>query len=407
MWKQVLLIVVLAASFALEVYSQTIQNGDWVGKIIHKNGLYMNVTYEVRNSEDGLQILMDVAQYGSFRFKDIRVTEDSLSFVWTPSFDLPCMLALLPDGVYHGACPDPWGGFGGAIMAPPGSDREKLLLDETTFKRIAGIDHLVETEQWLLGESYPKGSAAELDGLIVNYVDVGDGSVTVVLIAGLGDNLTSWESLQQRLAPHFRVIAYDRPGLGMSQESVMRRTPGQMANELHSLLEKAAVPPPYVLIAHAEGSLTARWFVDLYRDKVQGLMLIHPHHEKQAEIWENLDADSWDTYWNQVKGFQSMLPGAAGQEFEVYAGIIDGEEDPDLSKVPLVPTVVLSAGRASEAPKWVGDSEKGLHAWSEFHASWVKKMPQGAHMIVESGSYIHQEQTEKVAEYIHNMLDSE
>ncbi|MCY4158961.1 MAG: alpha/beta hydrolase [Bacteroidetes bacterium] len=407
MKKQVLLIVLLVASSALGVRSQTIQDGDWIGKIIHRSGYYMDVIYEVRNSKGSLQITLQVEQYGPFEFKNIRITADSLYFVWTPAFDLPCTLARLPDGVYHGVCKDPWGGFGGAIMAPPGSDRDLLRLDEETFLSIAGVNPDDSTpKEWLLGELYPKGSTVELDGGAVNYVDVGNSPVTVILMSGLGDNLSSWESLQQHLASDFRVIAYDRPGLGLSEGSESSRTPERMAKELKHLLQNIDVSPPYLLVAHAEASWAARQYADLYAEEVQGLVLIHPHHEHQAELWETLDSESWNSYWTRVKRFQSMLPGAISQEFNVYAGIIDGEDVLDLSKVPPVPTFVLSAGRASEAPRWIGDSEEGRQAWSEFHASWVEEMPQGQHMIIESSPYIHQEQPERVAEVIQNMISA-
>ncbi len=408
MWKQVLLIAAIAVSSSFGAQSQIIQDGDWVGQIIHRNGQIMDVTYKVQNGEDGLQITLDVEEYGPFQFRDIRVTADSLFFVWEPSFELPCTLARLPDGVYHGVCADPWGGYGGAIMAPPGSDRDALTLDETTFRRISGLEDLEDTdsesEEWRLGEAYPKGGTVMLNDLGVNYIDAGTGPMAVVLIAGLGDNLTTWEVLQQSLARNLRTIAYDRPGLGLSKASPMPRTLDQMASELRDLLQSINAPAPYLLVAHAEGAFIARRFVDLYTEQVRGLLLIDPDHEKQAEIWKGLDAEAWQSYWSRAKRFQSMLPGGTGQEFKIYAEMIDEEVDPGLSSAPSVPTVILTAGRVSDPASWIGESPEGRRAWSRFHASWVEKMPMGTHMILDYGSYIHQEQPDRVEEVIHTML---
>lgn len=408
MWKRVLLIAAIAVSSSFGAQSQIIQDGDWVGQIIHRNGRSMEVTYQVQNGEDGLQITLLVEEYGPFQFRDIRVTADSLLFVWEPSFELPCTLARLPDGVYHGVCSDPWGGYGGAIMAPPGSDRDALTLDEMTFRSISGLENTdSEPEEWRLGEAYPKGSTVVLNDLEVNYIDAGVGPETIVLIAGLGDNLTTWEVLQQSLAQNLRTIAYDRPGLGLSKASPMPRTPDQMASELRDLLQSINAPAPYLLVAHAEGAFIARRFVDLYIEQVRGLVLIDPEHEKQAEIWEGLDAEGWQSYWSRVKRFQSMLPGGTGQEFKIYAGIIDEQIDPGLSSAPLVPTVILTAERASDPASWIGESPEGRRVWSSFHASWVEKMPMGTHMILDHGSYIHQEQPGKVEEAIHSILSRE
>ncbi len=408
MWKQVPLIVVISASIVFGVRSQTIQEGEWFGAIMHSNGAYMNVNYKVRSIGDSLQIAIEAGSRGSFHFRKIRVTSDTLFFVWDDPFNLSCMLSFLPDGVYQGVCQNPLGDIGGIIMVPPGTDRKTLTLDQSIFRSIAGMDYAdSETEEWLLGESYPKGRMIELDGTAINYVDAGDGPAAVVLIAGLGENLSSWELLQQRLARNFRVIAYDRPGLGLSEESALPRTPLQMAMELHGLLERIDAPFPCLLVAHAEGSLIVRQFADMYAEKVRGLVLIHPHHEEQGKLWETLDAEAWHSYWSRMKNFQSALPGGMGQEFGVYASIIDGELDAELSETPSVPTVVLTASRTSEFPTWLADSRKGQRAWREFHASWVENMPSGTHMVLESGHLIHQEYPGRVEEVIHALLSDE
>ncbi len=405
MYKQLLIIAVILVSSISEISSQTIEDGDWVGVIIHRSGRYMNSVYEVQNTNQGVEITMKVKTYGSFKFKDIRVTSDSLLFVWTPSFDLPCTMARLPDGVYHGVCKDPWGGFGGAIMAPPGTNTDSLKLDEATFRSIAGIDpDHTETETWLLGESYPVGRSIELEGLMINYVDVGQSETTIVLIAGLGDNLTTWESLHQRLASKFRVIAYDRPGLGLSQKSNTPPSPEQMANQLRRLLQSIGAPPPYLLVAHAGASFIARQYIDQYPGEVEGLLLIDPHHEGQSTVWKVFDEDAWQIYWTRMKRFQSTLSGASGLEFQMYASIIDQQMTIRMSDAPSIPTEVLTARRVNEESVWIGDSKEGRDMWEDFHASWVAQMPRGTHKILDYGSYIHQENPEAIEESVESLL---
>ncbi len=397
----------MAISSSIGAESQIIQDGDWVGYIIHRNGQSMEVTYKVQNYEDDLQITLELEEYGPFPFRDIRVSADSLHFVWEPSFELPCTLARLPDGVYHGVCADPWGGFGGAIMAPPGFDRDALILDEDTFRSISGVEDMdSEPEEWLLGENYPKGSTVVLNDVEINYVDAGAGPVTVVLIAGLGDNLTTWELFHQSIAQNLRTIAYDRPGLGLSEGSPTPRTPAQMVSELRDLLDRINAPGPYVLVAHAEGALIARRFVDMYPEEVRGLVLIDPDHEKQAELWKELDEEAWQSYWSRVKRFQSMLPGGIGQEFKMYAEIVDGLTEPEISPVPSVPSVVLTAGRVSDSATWIGESMEGRRAWTDFHSLWVEKMPMGTHRVLDLGSYIHQERPGEIEQAIHSILSN-
>jgi pimeloyl-ACP methyl ester carboxylesterase len=56
----------------------------------------------------------------------------------------------------------------------------------------------------------------------------------------------------------------------------MPRTAGQIADELHRLLQNAAVPGPYVLVGHSYGGLVMRIFAARHTGEVAGLVLIEP-----------------------------------------------------------------------------------------------------------------------------------
>ena len=344
-------------------------------------------------------IAMEVEGYGSFEFEDIRHTADSLSFVWTPSFELDCSMYLLEDGVYQGACMDPWGGFGGIVMAPPGSNVDAIKLHNATIESIAGWSAPpMEEAQPSLGETYPQGRMVSVSGRTVNLVDVGASDVTVILEAALGDNLTSWERLHKLLAQTLRVVAYDRAGMGLSEASASERGPEQIAVDLHGLLREAEIPPPYILVGHAEGALIVRRFAALYEEEVTGMVLIDPHHETQAEAWRALSAGAWDEFWTQKKEFHQRMPHALRAEFEAYAKIIDQGSVPGLGPLPDMPTVVLTAGRPSEAPLWIGDSIKGREAWRRFHQTWIGE---ATHITASHvGAYIHQEDPDLVLQAI-------
>lgn len=400
---RVLLTLVFAIMHGLPVVqAQQIAEGNWVGRIIHLTGRYMDTVYQVRHVDGTLSITMEVQEYGPFEFDNIRASDDSLSFTWEPSFAMECALYRLPDGVFQGACMDPWGGFGGIVMAPPGSDVEGIELHNETIESIAGWTPPATAEEWPdLGRDYPKGRTAIVEGRQVNYVDVGTGPITVILEAGLGDQSASWEELHKRLARTLRVVAYDRAGLGYSSAASIVRSPEQLAVELRGLLREAGIPPPYLLVAHAESAFGARRFADLYPQDVIGLVLIDPHHEGQATMWSDVSRSSWNDYWANRKAFYAILPDAVQAEFVAYAEAIESGQVPGLSEVPTVPTAVLTAGRPILDGGWVGDSADGRAAWEALHASWVAKMPQGTHVTFSaSGAYIHQEDPDGVARLV-------
>ena len=86
----------------------------------------------------------------------------------------------------------------------------------------------------------------------------------------------SWSSLERELARSFRVVSYDRAGLGWSDLGPMPRTADRIATELHTLLERAEIPPPYVLVGHSFGGLTMPLFAARFPEKVAGMVLVDP-----------------------------------------------------------------------------------------------------------------------------------
>lgn len=58
----------------------------------------------------------------------------------------------------------------------------------------------------------------EIDGLRINYTDVGEGKKSVLFLHGWGANITLFNQAIGFLSPYFRVIAPDLPGFGESDE---------------------------------------------------------------------------------------------------------------------------------------------------------------------------------------------
>jgi pimeloyl-ACP methyl ester carboxylesterase len=125
----------------------------------------------------------------------------------------------------------------------------------------------------------------------------GQGSPTVILEAGAGNDADTWDavglspgSAQTALLPGVaaftRVCAYDRSGTILDLEHRSRsdpvpmpRTAGDIVDDLHALVTAAAIPGPYVLAGHSFGGLVARLYAATYPDEVVGLVLIDAAHE--------------------------------------------------------------------------------------------------------------------------------
>jgi len=110
---------------------------------------------------------------------------------------------------------------------------------------------------------------------------------TVILEAGAGDFSVGWSLVQPEVARFARVCSYDRAGLGWSDLGPRPRTLRQIVWELHTLLEKAGVRPPYVLVGHSYGGILARLYAFTYPSEVGGIVLEESGHESGVAVFRN------------------------------------------------------------------------------------------------------------------------
>jgi pimeloyl-ACP methyl ester carboxylesterase len=123
----------------------------------------------------------------------------------------------------------------------------------------------------------PPGKLVDLGTHRLHLLDAGRGSgPTVLLEAGLMSTVLSWTEIQRTLAESYRVVSYDRAGLGWSDPGPMPRTAERIVTELHTFLERAAIPPPYILVGHSFGGLTMPLFAARYPQETAGMVLVDP-----------------------------------------------------------------------------------------------------------------------------------
>ena len=124
----------------------------------------------------------------------------------------------------------------------------------------------------------PPGALIDIDTHRLHLNCDGSGSPSVVFDAALGGSSISWSLVQPAVSRVTRTCSYDRAGFGWSDAGPLPRTAGAIAGELRLLLDRAAVPAPYLLVGHSYGGLVMRIFAARHRDDVAGLVLVDPAH---------------------------------------------------------------------------------------------------------------------------------
>ena len=130
----------------------------------------------------------------------------------------------------------------------------------------------------------PPGQMIDIGGYRLHLYCVGEnveGNPTVILEHGLGATSAAWARMQPEFAQTTRVCAYDRAGMGWSDLSPEPRDAEHIVTELHSLLQNAGIPGPYVLVGWSFGGLYVRMYAGKYPTEVSGMVLLDSSHHDQ------------------------------------------------------------------------------------------------------------------------------
>jgi pimeloyl-ACP methyl ester carboxylesterase len=118
------------------------------------------------------------------------------------------------------------------------------------------------------------GQVYRVDGHNMRINCMGNGSPTIVLDAGLGNDGLIWSGIQPELAKMTRVCSYDRAGFGLSDTVPGPRDADHIATELDGLLHAAGIDGPIVLMGHSIAGLYIRDYATRYPAQVAGLIFV-------------------------------------------------------------------------------------------------------------------------------------
>jgi pimeloyl-ACP methyl ester carboxylesterase len=197
-------------------------------------------------------------------------------------------------------------------------------------------------------------------------VQAGAGSPAVVLEAGLGNGAASWERVVPLLAPHVRVAAYDRAGLGGSAPAPGLVTIDRQVDDLASVIAELAAGP-CVLAGHSWGGVLVQLLAFRRPELVAGLVLVDPGHEEMARALPLAFRWGWQimsTVFPDELHADAPVTLTAMREMRAAA-----------TAFPDVPVVVLSAAR--------GFPRRFRAHWTRLQAGLAAAAPQGRHIVVD------------------------
>ena len=282
----------------------------------------------------------------------------------------------------------------------------------------------------------PPGKLVDIGGYRLHIQSAGTGQPTVILDAGMGASSIDWFLVQSEIAKFTRVCAYDRAGYGWSDAGPNPRTSQQIVNELHTLLETAKIPPPYILVGHSFGGINLRLYANQYPDEVAGIVLVDASHEEQMQklspIPFQLKLASFidkmmtpfgvsrflitKTYGDLLKDFPDPIKKVYIAKLTTTKSLWTRHSEADsfeeslkqlqdtASRTENKPLIVISAGLAPDPSHQL--PEEFWETWQILQKDLVKKSTQGQQIIAhKSGHLIPWNQPEIIVEAVRQLWE--
>jgi pimeloyl-ACP methyl ester carboxylesterase len=126
------------------------------------------------------------------------------------------------------------------------------------------------------------GRFADLNGVKVYYKVAGEGQPALVLLHGFASSVFSWREVMGPLAGSHTVVAFDRPGFGLTERPLPGEWEGQNPYspeaqvDLTVALMDALEIDRAVLIGNSAGGTVATLTALTYPERVQALILVDP-----------------------------------------------------------------------------------------------------------------------------------
>ncbi|GHO82242.1 alpha/beta fold hydrolase [Dictyobacter formicarum] len=237
----------------------------------------------------------------------------------------------------------------------------------------------------------------------------GEGVPTVVFEMGLGIAASTYDTIAGQIAALTRVVWYDRAGLGQSDPAPIPRTIQDLVLDLHTLLQKATLPSPYVLVGHSMGGHIVRLYRERYPDEVAALVLIDASHEDQRERYlavlppqPNACPDLahlrhiWESRWVDSRQNAEQIDNLANSALLRSCH--------NLGNLPLV---VLSRGCPMRDPAKYpsGLIEAMERLWLQMQRELAQLSSQSCHLIAsKSGHLIHEDEPTLIVDLVRQMV---
>jgi pimeloyl-ACP methyl ester carboxylesterase len=188
----------------------------------------------------------------------------------------------------------------------------------------------------------------DVGGYELYYICVGEGSPTVILEAGNGNDTSVWDLTMLYYQKYTRICAYDRANLGKSDRAATPRTYEEMNRDLHALLRNAPIEAPYVLVGFSMGGMLVRRYAGQYPEGIVGVVLVDSFHPDAGACLSSIlppkmpGEDKGLELWREYAQWAQTSTGKSRLDPEDVNNLISMEQARAVQSLGDIPLAVIS-----------------------------------------------------------------
>src|SRR5215475_6696401 len=115
----------------------------------------------------------------------------------------------------------------------------------------------------------------DANGISIHFELAGEGP-SVVLLHEMGGTLASWDGIFPALSAQFRTLRYDQRGSGLSEKVRQPITTELLVDDLETVLQASALPPPYHFVTVAAATMQALIYMTRHPDRIASFTFCNP-----------------------------------------------------------------------------------------------------------------------------------
>lgn len=256
----------------------------------------------------------------------------------------------------------------------------------------------------------------------LSYFDVGVGEKTILLLHGFGEDHCIWKNQIEFLAPSYRVIAPNLPGVQCKPLTLHHSKAPNMrmyVEVIHELMHHLHIEQ-YYIAGHSMGGYIGLSFADNYINHVQGLLLVHSttYEDNEAKKISRMKVAEFIDEWGVSKYLETATPNLFGQAFKKTSpGIIQDliDSGSSISKEAMIQFVFAMRNRKSythllsqnNLPVWMIAGEDDLAVPLQDSVAQINLLPSSNSLMLKDVGHMGMlEAPELVNKFIQQFIET-